>query len=275
MGRVNVAVLRGGPPGEYEVSLKTGGAVLKHLPEERYNVRDILIAKDGMWHSHGLPATPVRALAGIDVVFNALHGEYGEGGKVQRLLDSHHIPYTGSGVFGSSIAMDKARTRVHVGKIPGVKMPAHFVLRREEVEDDYSGAAARIFSRMGPPYVLKPLRGGSSVGIVIVRAIHELPRVLFEVFNGNSAVLVEEFIRGKEATCGVVEGLRNERLYKLPPIEVLVPEGADFWDYESKYDGITTEVCPGNFTSEEKQVIQDAAHTVHGALGLRHYSRSD
>ena len=275
MSRINVAVLRGGPSTEYDVSLASGGAVLQNLSEEKYDAKDILISRDGIWHSRGLEVSPDRALQNIDVAFVALHGEYGEDGTVQKILDAHGIPYTGSGVFSSAIAMNKGRARAHIGEIEGVLMPEYVVVRYDDVIDSLQEAAQQVFAQFGPNYIVKPLRGGSSVGIQLADSVASLPGVLAEIFETTDAVIVEQFIRGKEGTCGVVENLREEELYSLPPVEILVPEGKMLFDYESKYDGETEHVCPANFTTSEKERIQDAARAVHKALNLEHYSRSD
>ncbi|MBP9759925.1 MAG: ATP-grasp domain-containing protein [Candidatus Pacebacteria bacterium] len=111
-----VGVLRGGPSSEYSVSLKTGQTVLQHLSAEKYNTRDILIDKSGAWHLRGMPIEPARALDQVDVVFNALHGAYGEDGTVQRMLDTHGVRYTGSGALGSGIAMNKVLTKRHLAR---------------------------------------------------------------------------------------------------------------------------------------------------------------
>src|SRR5258708_6070226 len=100
MHRTKVGVLRGGVSSEYEVSLSTGAAVLKNLPD-KYEPVDILIDKGGVWHYAGLPYAPEKILPHVDVIFNALHGYYGEDGKVQQFLDAHSMPYTGSGALGS------------------------------------------------------------------------------------------------------------------------------------------------------------------------------
>jgi len=257
------------------VSLASGAAVLENLSEDKYDILDILISRDGQWHTRGMPITPDRALSNIDVAFIALHGEYGEDGAVQKILDAYNIPYTGSGVFGSSIAIDKGRTRAHVGSIPGVKMPGHVVLHHEDVKDSLSAAAQQVFSKFGPGYIIKPLRGGASVGILRAASISSLPAALEEAFTASDAVIVEQFIQGKEGTCGVVENLREEKLYGLPPIEIRIPAGKDVFDYEAKYDGVTEEICPGNFTQTERETMQYAAQAVHDSLGLNHYSRSD
>lgn len=275
MARINVAVLRGGPSSEYEVSLATGAAVIENLSEDKYNVKDILISREGEWHARGLPTTPDRALQDVDVAFIGLHGEFGEDGEVQKILDAHRVPYTGSGVFGSTIAMDKGQTRKQVGALNGIKMPMSSVLVRESVGDDFLGAAQKVFSQFGPAYIVKPLRGGSSVGISLANSVHELADALAGAFDSTDAVIVEQFIQGREATSGVLEGFRDEDLYCLPPIEIIPKEKGGFWDYSAKYDGTTEEICPGNFSDDEKARLQEAARAVHKALGLSHYSRSD
>ncbi len=279
MSRINVGVLRGGPSDEYDVSLVSGATVIESLPEETYNVKDILISREGEWFSRGMPTAPNRALQGIDVVFIALHGEYGEDGAVQRILDTYNVPYTGSGAFASAIAMNKGRTKKHVGAIPCTKMPPHAIIHYEDVKDSLQEAAQKVFAQFGPEYIIKPLRGGSSMGIFLVDSVSSLPDALDEAFQVTDAVIVEQFIQGKEATCGVVENMRDEKLYMLPAVEILYPSKKLVLDYESKYSnepGIQMEkVCPGNFTSEEKDILQKAARHVHQSLGLRHYSRSD
>lgn len=277
MSRVHVGVLRGGPSREYEVSLSSGATVLENLPEDKYYAKDILISRDGQWFSRGLPVTPDRALKDLDVVFIALHGEYGEDGTVQKILETYGIPYTGSAAFSSAIAMDKAQTKNQLKeKIPGIKMPAHITLQREEIKDSFQSAAKRIFSQFGPSYIIKPRKGGSSVGIKVVHSIAELPNALSDVFQDVDAVIVEQFIKGREGTCGVIEKMRNEAVYSLPPVEIrLSKNDSGFFDYAAKYEGQTEELCPSNFTQQEKETIQNAARAIHQSLGLKHYSRSD
>ncbi len=274
---IHVAVLRGGPSSEYEVSLKSGAAVLENLPSDKYKVSDILISKEGVWHNRGLPVEPHKALHSVDVVFNAMHGEYGEGGIVQKILDDHGVPYTGSGVFASAIAMDKARTKKMLGKLNGIKTHAHMTFYPDKIYD-LDAETQKLFDSFPAPYVLKPLRGGSSIGLTIVHTIRNVPNKLEALLKGGP-VIVEEYIQGKEATCGVVEGLREEELYVLPPIEIRIPEDKETLDYETKYsyeNGKKMEIiCPGNFNEEEKRIIQNSAAEVHRRLGLRHYSRSD
>ena len=124
MSSIRVGVLRGGPSFEHNISLKTGESVLRNLPED-YSAKDIFISKEGEWHLDGKPAHHDRIFRQIDVVFNALHGEYGEDGKVQQLLEAYGVPYTGSGVLASSLGMNKILAR-QAFKSAGLKTPAGF-----------------------------------------------------------------------------------------------------------------------------------------------------
>ncbi len=280
MSDITIAVLRGGPSSEYAVSLKTGAAIIDALSES-YKIIDILIDRQGQWHRNGLPMEPAQALLSADVAVLALHGEYGEDGQVQRLLDELGIPYTGSGAHESALAIHKARTHLTVESLPMIKLPEHHLVREDDGVD-YDAIARDVFSRFGPPYIVKPVRGGSSVGLVVAKTIAELPSAIEHVANvsGSQQVLVEQLIQGKEATCGVVEQLRDEAYYTLPPVEVVPPKSkGGLYDYEAKYSndpGVHAQmICPATFSHEQKLQIQDAAKAVHKALGLQHYSRSD
>lgn len=273
MSKIRIGVLRGGPSCEYDVSLRTGGHVLRHLSEEKYAPQDIFISKEGAWHMRGKEIVPVRALSGLDIVFNALHGEYGEDGTVQRLLDTHGIPYTGSGALASALAMNKALAKGVVAR-GGVRIPQHRIIERGE--NDVEKLAFELFRTFPQPVVIKPIDKGSSVGMAFADSYDRLRIALAGALENAERVLVEEYIRGREATCGIVEGYRGERHYALFPIEIVLPKGKVLFDYETKYSDLGYQKhCPGNFTADEKAHIQDLARHVHETLGLRHYSRSD
>jgi len=143
-----VGVLRGGPSSEYEVSLKTGASVLKNLHQEKFDARDIFVDRAGEWHVHGAPQAPAQALRGIDVVFNAMHGEYGEDGQVQRILDALNMPYTGSNAAASRLAFDKHHTKAEVKKL-NIKTPRALVL--SERPSDFEQTAFEIFRTFPHP----------------------------------------------------------------------------------------------------------------------------
>src|SRR3989344_2032338 len=159
-----VGVLRGGPSREHEVSLKTGAAILAALPEERFIARDIYIDRQGVWHDRGRPTAPERILRQLDVVLNGLHGEYGEDGEVQKLLERFGVPYTGADPFGSYLAMHKLMAKVHA-KEAGLLTPESRYVERVE---DSEAAAHDIIRNFHQPVVVKPVGWGSSVGISIV-----------------------------------------------------------------------------------------------------------
>ncbi len=266
-----VGVLRGGPSREHEVSLESGAAILANLPEERYIARDIYIDKQGQWHDRGRPVAPERVLRQLDVVLIGLHGEYGEDGEVQKLLERFGVPYTGADSFGSYLAMHKLMAKVRAKEVGLLTPESHYI---ERVEDSAAGAH-EVIRNFRQPVVVKPVGWGSSVGVSIVGGYAPVLAAIERLFaDGAPAVLVEEHIRGREATAGVVEGLRGESLYSLPPIEIIPPED-DFFSYDAKYSGETREICPGNFSRVASEELQRAAKVMHRTLGLRHYSRSD
>lgn len=271
MSRTKVGVLRGGPSSEYEVSLKTGSAVLKNLAHEKlaekYEALDIFIDRDGVWHIAGAPIPAHKVLTRADIFVNALHGEYGEDGKIQTLLDYHNAKYTGSRSLASSVGMNKVLAK-NAFKKAGIKTPYHIVIAERKYNP------LDIFRSFPMPAVVKPVSAGSSVGISIVRTFGDLQPAIEAAFKIGDEVLIEEFIPGVEATVGVIDNFRGEELYALPPIEIR--HSRDFFDYEAKYSAADTqEIVPGRFTDEQKAELIRLAREVHSVLGLRHYSRTD
>ncbi len=266
-----VGVLRGGPSKEHDVSLKTGHAILKHLPKDKFTARDIFIDKKGQWHVNGKEVTPAEAVRSLDAVIIGLHGEYGEDGEVQRLLERLGVPYTGSASYPSHVAMHKMMAKKHAEDL-GVLTPSY---RYIDNEDTMEAVLADVVRSFHQPVVVKPARWGSSVGISFVSGYAPLHRTVLSLLrDGAGGVLIEEVVRGREATAGVVEGLRGEDLYGLPVIEIIPPEN-DFFSYDAKYSGASREVCPASFDRETAAELSRLARVMHDALGLRHYSRSD
>lgn len=251
------------------MSLQTGKTILNNLPEECEPV-DIFISKEGIWHEKGLEKSPEKILHRVDAVINGLHGKYGEDGEVQNLLDSFNVPYTGSGALASALAMNKILSK-KVFKNHGIKTPYFQTvsannLSKAAISDAYHG--------MPGPFVVKPSSAGSSVGVRIVNTPAELEAAIAEAAQYSPAILIEEFISGREATCGVIDGFRDHDCYPLLPIEI--KHKKKFFDYDAKYsDSGTEEICPGNFSHEISKEIEKMAIAAHRALGLRHYSRSD
>lgn len=265
-----VGVLRGGPSSEHEVSLKSGHTMLRHLPEDRFTARDIYIDRQGVWHERGSATSPERVLPTLDVAFIALHGAYGQDGEVQKLLEKYGVAYTGADPWGCHVSAHKVMAKKHA-EDAGILTPAFRFIDRVESIDQTVLEITRSFHQ---PVVVKPIDSGSSVGVSIVGGYAPVHRAVTNLFiAGTKGVLIEELIKGTEATVGVVEGLRGEELYALPPVEIL--PSAEFFSYEAKYSGESREICPGRFDPRTRDALMDAARKAHEALGLRHYSRSD
>lgn len=273
MRRTHIAVLRGGPSDEYEISFQTGAGVLQALRETDFVTHDIVVTKQGEWLVDGRIRTPQDALLAIDVVFNAMHGAYGEDGQLQRILERLGIPYTGSTAFASSVAINKALTKEML-RTHGIKMAPHMRVTRDGVFNR-NKIAHSITELFGPKYVIKPLRSGSSIGTQVAHTTSELVAALERGFAQYDELIVEQYISGKEATVGVLEGYRDQDFYTLPEIEIASPYQSEIFDTTAKYTSITEKHCPGRFTRDHKDELARVAKTAHQVLGLRHYSRTD
>lgn len=196
-----------------------------------------------------------------DVVFLALHGEDGENGKVQACFDLLHIRYTGSGSLPCALAMDKALAKLVMGA-SGIKTPMGVLL------NDKEAGPAGVADRVGFPCVVKPVSGGSSIGVAIVRDLAELEQAVSQAARYDASVLIEEYVSGREISVGILNG------EALPPIEIRPREG--FYDYRNKYQpGLTEEICPAPLSSGDTRKLQNMAVEAHHALGLGDYSRID
>ena len=241
-----VAVLMGGPSAEREVSLVSGRECAKALREEGYDVTELDAGQN--------IAERLRALA-PDVVFNALHGRWGEDGCVQGILEWLHIPYTHSGILASSLAMDKERTK-DVYRAHGLPVVPSLLASKADV------SAAHV---MAPPYVVKPYNEGSSVGVYIVQEAANGPPKLDE--NMPETVMVEAYAAGRELTTTV---MGDQAL----TVTEIITEG--WYDYDAKYtEGGSRHVCPADIPQDIFDLCMEYAVTAHQALGCRGVSRTD
>ena len=273
MARAVVGVLRGGPSSEYDLSLKTGTAILNALPESEYDVRDIFIDKKGYWHARGIPTEPARALAQVDVVVNGLHGGPGEDGTVQRILQTLGVPFTGSSALASGLSLNKIHSGVALKKA-GIRMPLSVGFALSSGLN--SAEMARfVFQEFGPPYIVKPAREGASHGVVLVATFLELGDAIANMLEAFGNAVVQEYVVGDEATVGIVDDFRGEELYTLPPARVVYPEESPFLHFNHHHSGEARYLVPSEFTHVEKAALSDMARAAHRALGLSHSSRSD
>ena len=248
----HVAVLMGGLAAEREISLRSGEACANALEAQRFRVSRLDVGRD--------VAQRLAALA-PDVALNALHGRYGEDGAIQGVLEILRIPYTHSGVLASALAMKKDRAK-DVLKAAGLPVAEGVTLSR------FEAAKAHV---MAPPYVVKPLGEGSSFGVIIVRADHELPpqELTRDDWVYGDQVLVERFVAGRELTCAVI----GDKAYDVIEIQAA---GGGWYDYDAKYaPGGSVHVLPANLKEFVYQNVQELALVAHRALGCRGVSRTD
>ena len=241
-----IAVLMGGPSAEREVSLHSGAACSAGLRRAGWRVCDVDV------RGPEFALEPDTAVA-----FLALHGTFGEDGALQRLLEERRVAYTGSGAQASSDCFDKIRAK-------GIFLEAHVPTPRCEVLTP--GSVRQV--TLDLPYVVKPARQGSSVGITIVRESGQLAAALEEAFRFDDRVLVEEFVDGRELTVGILDG------EPLPVVEVRIKSG--FYDYNNKYTkGATEYEVPACLSDATTRAVQAAAVAAFRAAGCRDYARVD
>ncbi len=259
MGKLTLALLSGGVSSEREVSLNSGDQVFEALDKDKYQI----IRYD--------PKTDLARLVedapGIDAALIILHGPYGEDGTVQGLLELLDIPYQGSGVLGSAIAMNKLAAKYLYEKA-GLPVPPYIALHKG---DPLEPAAWE--KQLGLPLVVKPNEAGSSVGMSIVKSADAIAAAVEKAFGHDTTVLLEGYIEGIELTGGVVG---NRKLLALPLIEIIPDDQHEFFDYEAKYTaGVTQEICPARIDDQMTAKAQTYAKTAHSALFCKGYSRTD
>jgi D-alanine-D-alanine ligase len=302
MDRIRVAVLMGGPSSEHDVSLRGGANVVDALDRRRYEVRPVVITREGRWkvairsaeapkakaggfdpqgaetpwreHEHAWAAIGELVAWKTDVALPILHGRFGEDGTVQACLATAGIRFAGSGVRGSALAIDKIHTKEVLG-FHGIKTARFRVVNRDELSRGRTVLAAEVVAQLGAPVVVKDPLGGSSLEVRVCddeRAV----TLAFEGLGGSAErLLVEAFVRGRELTGGVLDDRERGRPMALPLVE-LRPKSARFFDYREKYDADGAhELCPADLPPEVEAAGRALALRVHGLVGLRGVSRTD
>ncbi len=241
---LRIGVIRGGREPMYDTSIKTGAYILKTL-SQTHNPMDIFISKDGSWHVQGLERSPDRILKNLDVVINSMHGNFGEDGGIQEILNNHGVKYVGSDRLASAFAMNRHLAKEKLTR-NGVKTPVFSIVKKGE---DVLVKAKEIWNSLIHPFAVKPGKGGSAFGFAVANNFEELLGVLDSLLKKHDVVLVEEFIPGISVSCLVTENLRDKNLYSFPP---------------------STQLKQG-----ESQEVEELAKKVHEILDLSHFSQSD
>ena len=253
MKKINIAVLMGGDSFERDISLISGREVVKALNKDKYSIKIYDPAKDIL--------KLIKNKNKIDVVFPVLHGPGGEDGAIQGLLELLKIPYVGSGILASSIAINKeAAKKIYINS--KILTPSYKVFKKSDKIP---------FEVIKIPCVIKPLSQGSSVSINIVKNRRNLKKAIKEVFFVEDKIIIEDYIEGTEVTVGI---LGNDNPSALPIVEIIPPEGC-FFDRKVKYNGSTREIVPARLSKKLATKIQNIARCVHVSLGCRGLSRTD
>ena len=254
---IKVALLAGGASGERDISLASGEGARAALEEAGFTVTSFDPSKK----------SDLKALIDgeFDVAFICLHGRYGEDGTIQGLLEILGIPYIGSGVWASALAMDKVRAKVFYRHF-GINTPVSATLYRGKPYD-----IDAIIDRVGFPCVAKPANEGSALGVHIVSDKQALQQAISDIFETDYELLVETYIKGTELTVSVIG---NDKPKALPIIEI-VPKN-EFYDFESKYaPGGSDHICPARLSEEDTVKVKEIAVAAHKALSCRGVSRTD
>lgn len=259
MKKLKIALLSGGISSERDVSLNSGQQVYDALDKDRYDILRYDPKTD-------LPELVANA-GDIDAALVILHGPYGEDGTIQGLLDLLGIPYQGAGVLGSAVAMNKLVAKRLYAQAD-LKIPPYCIVRSGPIPE-----LGGCLQHLGLPIVVKPVAGGSSIGMTIAASEKELRDAVEEAFRYDSLVLLEKYLEGTEVTGAV---LGNEDPQALPLIEIVPGEGHTFFNYEAKYTaGETQEICPARISDALTEAAQGCALRAHEALFCRGYSRTD
>jgi len=258
---MKIAVLYGGTSGEREVSLSSGKGIMNALKENGHDVIGIDFNPNKINEIINLD---------VDLVFIGLHGKFGEDGRIQGLLDMLNVPYVGSDVLASALAMDKDKAKqiFQSAQIPVAKSRAYKVVDHSDIDK----LEKKIQTLFTLPFVIKPNREGSTLGLTIVEEYAQIQQAIKNALQSDDVILVEDFIQGKEITVPVLGSIGKEEA--LPIIEI-IPKN-DHYDYESKYSiGGSEHIIPARIDAETTKIIQDYAVKAHQALGCKTYSRVD
>lgn len=265
-----IGIIRGGVSPEYHISLKTGAAVQQALIDAGFEAIDMLLDKEGVLHIKGIPVDMERVQSQVDHVWNALHGTFGEDGGLQQLLDQYGISYTGSGTATAAMAFNKDIAKQHAQSL-GINTPQSLLVIPTG-EESVSEISGRIYRTMAPPWVVKPLRGGSSIKTFFAFTPLELAQMVEESVSEQQPFLVEQYISGTEVAVGVIDQFRNKEQYVLPVVEVRSPSRGVL-THEARYEDHSQ--FPSRLRPHEREAVSMLAQQLHTSLGAKDYSQSE
>jgi D-alanine-D-alanine ligase len=260
-----VGVLMGGPSSERAISIKSGTAVYSALSRSGIAAIPIELAKAVTMNGYREKVMQLIRLSDIDIAFVALHGTFGEDGKIQEILEDMKMLYTGSRVEASKLGMDKIKSR-DIFRLKGIPVPRYAIINKTDPDNAFEGGI--YFKELGLPLVIKPSSEGSSIGLSIVDSEKDFYVGIKDAFRYSDRVIIEEYAKGREITVGILAD-------KALPIVEIMPKKR-FFDFEAKYNRDLTEYrVPAEINEKEYRHCQDVGLKAHKALGARFFSRVD
>ena len=272
----NVAIIMGGYSSEYKISLKSGEVVYNHLDSTKYNLYKIHILTEGWFYvdeqnnrfvvdKNDFSVTVNNQKITFDVVFNAIHGTPGEDGLIQAYLKLLNIPQTSCNYYQSALTFNK-RDMLSVLKPYGIKTAISYYLNKGDVI-----AEEQIIQRVGLPCFVKPNKSVSSFGISMVKESEQLLPAIEKAYAEDDEIIIESYLKGTEVSVGVIK-YKDETI--VLPMTEIVSEN-DFFDYEAKYEGKSSEITPARISDEEKAKVEDVAKRIYTILKMDGFSRSE
>ncbi len=259
MEKIRIAIIAGGWSSERKISLIGGNAAYKALDKSKYDVK--------MYDPRMDLKKIIEKKEKIDLALILLHGKYGEDGRIQGLLDILGIPFVGSGVLSSAMAVNKEIAK-KIYRTKGLKVAEDVILKKGK-----KVSVSELMKRLGSKTVVKPLDEGSSLGMSVCQNEEELVAGIEYAFQYGTEIMVEEFIQGREITCCV---LGNAEIETLPLVEIVPGKKYRFFDYEAKYTtGASDEICPAKIEGNIAERAKDCSAVAHKALRCRVWSRTD
>lgn len=288
-----VGVIRGNLNNRTKSSLENGSRVISYLSDPKirdfYKPIDIFIDQEEQWYLNGVLTKLNKIADQVDVAINTIYGDFGEDGKMGQILDELNIPYVGSDSITSALSYNKNSTKIALSNLK-IKNPRHLLFpayfkdldssqnesKLKEQKKEYAINKARdVWSKLSPPWIIKPLVGGSSLGIVVCNSLDDLIRAFMEGIEKGSSLIAEEYIKGQEGSIISINNFRGQEIYSFPPVEIILPKGKAFCDNELKNGGQMKIICPGNFKVNQSREIEKIAKQIHKELNLKHYSKID
>jgi len=302
--KMRVGVIMGGPSSEHDVSLESGTTMVRFLDKTKYRIRPIIISKDNLWcveqtfleadsfspqdqiaraKDPGDDSTSALSFGAvldqvlkteIDFVLIAMHGAFGEDGALQGILDYIKVPYNGSGIMTSALAMDKVMCKA-IYAHNGLPTPRHGSIKPEDWAQNKKSVMDDTAAEFGYPVVLKIARSGSSYGVNIPQDPAGFEKTMDLFVGEGNPVLVEQYVKGREFSCGVLETSDGKDKQALPIVEIR-PKEALFFDTTAKYDSSASEeIIPAEIDADSGHRIEIIALRAHEILRCNTYSRTD